>query len=59
MFFVLFLVVMNILIAILGDSFDKVQNDKNAYDTLEKIKLLLETNYIYVWNRNKMDVRYI
>lgn len=42
--FIITLVVMNTLIAILGDSFDQVKTDQNAYDTLQIIDLLLELN---------------
>lgn len=38
------IVVLNTLIAILGDSYDNVQNEQVAYDTKQKIELLSEMN---------------
>lgn len=57
--FIIDIVVFNILIAILSDSFDQVKMDQYAYDTLEIIGLLLELNKITVCSRSKVDNYFI
>ena len=47
------------MIAILGDSYAKVQADANTYDLLIKVALLLEYNKFLVNNRHKTDLKYI
>jgi hypothetical protein len=43
--------VLNILIAILGDSYDNVMNEQVAIDMRQKIELLIElNNYMKIWN---------
>ena len=53
--FVTNLLVLNTLIAILGDSYDNVMSEKATYDMKQKIQLLLELNVIYFFNKNKED----
>ena len=55
MHFIITIVVLNTLIAILGDSFDQVKTDQTSYDTREIISLLLELNYFAVCNRSKVQ----
>jgi hypothetical protein len=57
--FITNLIVLNTLIAILGNSFDNVMTDGIVYDMREKIALLLELHDFQVWNRDKVDNRYI
>ena len=42
------IVALNTLIAIIGDSYDRVQNDKESYDALQKVELLDELNDLYM-----------
>lgn len=42
------IVVLNTLIAIIADSFEKVQNEKISYDALQKVTLLEELNELYM-----------
>ena len=44
------IVMMNLLIAIISDSFDRVQNSMNIFDNLLKIDLILEV-YKFMWWR--------
>jgi hypothetical protein len=46
-FLVITIIAMNTLIALIADSYDKVQNNSQKYDFLKKLELLLELNYIY------------
>ena len=41
-------VALNTLIAIIGDSYERVQNDRESYDALQRIELLDELNDFYV-----------
>jgi len=51
--FVTNIVLLNSLIAIIGDSYEKVQLDQAYYDTVQKFYLLNELNDIYMFiNRN-------
>lgn len=50
------IIALNTLIAIIGDSFDKVQEDKNSYDGLMKVGLLDEINELLMltnWDQDK------
>jgi hypothetical protein len=49
--FVTNLIVLNTLIAILGDSFDNVMAEKSLYDMREKVVLLIELNDFYSGNK--------
>lgn len=50
------IIVLNTLIAILGDSYDNVMNEQVAYDTKQKVELLIELNDFYKSDsKNKKD----
>jgi hypothetical protein len=54
------LIGLNSLIAILGDSFDKVMNAQKLYDLREKNVILLELNEFFrKWNKDKEDFKHI
>lgn len=55
----LMVIALNSLIAILGDSFDKVQSDLRSYDCLQKIELLIEFNLKFPQYRESVDMKYI
>lgn len=53
-------IAMNSLIAILGDSFDKVQSDLKSYDYLQKVDILISLNRkVHFRNKDLKDMRYI
>ena len=41
-------VALNTLIAIIGDSYERVQNDRESYDALQRVELLDELNDFYM-----------
>ena len=45
------LLAVNTLIAVMGDSYDKVKNDYHKYDIQTKISLLQDLNDVYYKNR--------
>ena len=47
------IVVLNTLIAILGDSYDNVMNQADAYDMRQKVELLIELNDFMKMINNK------
>ena len=49
---IILIVMMNLLIATISDSFDRVQNSMNIFDSLLKIDLILEI-YKFMWWRAK------
>ena len=53
------IVMMNLLISIIGDTFDKVQMDASTEDTEAKIDLTLETYVLLFWRRSTSDKRWI
>lgn len=53
------IVMLNLLISIIGDSFDKVQQENFVQNYKELAGLVLEIEYLMVWNRSKVDAKYI
>ena len=51
--------VLNIFIALIGDSFDKVQNDRKSYDALQKVRLLEELNDLYLVVFGEQEDEYV
>ena len=49
------LVMMNLLIAIISDTFERVYSSKTASDYKEKTALILEVENLMFWNRNKKE----
>ena len=47
------LVMMNLLIAIISDSFERVYSNKLSYDFQVKCSLVLETENLLFWRRNR------
>ena len=56
---------MNLLIAILSDTFDRVQSSSKGYDYVEKINLIIEEEYFFksssstAWEDQKIDRKYL
>ena len=48
------LVMLNLLIAIMGDIHDKVQEEQAVADVKEKLDLILEIGRLIFWHRNRM-----
>ena len=53
------LVLMNLLIAIISDTFDRVYSSKVASDYREKTELIHEIESIHFWNRNVEAERFL
>jgi len=51
--FIMNILILNSLIAILGDSYDKVQQDRKLYESERKLPLLIELNAIFSLCRSK------
>ena len=50
---------MNLLIAILSNTFDNVQSSLDVFHLKSKIEILLELSEILVWERDKTQLEYI
>ena len=50
---------LNLLIAIISDTFDRVQNDLTIADSEAKIELLLEVFNVLFWKRSASRNKYI
>ena len=53
------IIMLNLLVSILGDSFDSFQMDSKQIDCLEMAELIYESENYYFWNREKSDKQYI
>ena len=53
------LVILNLLIALMGDTFSKVQGSQESGDVLEKIKLIKEVTKFMFWRRASKIKNYI
>mmetsp|Transcript_29501 Transcript_29501/g.29235 ORF Transcript_29501/g.29235 Transcript_29501/m.29235 type:complete len:622 (+) Transcript_29501:1709-3574(+) len=62
MFFIVSLiniiVMMNLLVSILGDTFDRVEENLEVTDYKELAEMILEIETLMVWNRNVKENRY-
>lgn len=47
------IIMLNLLIAIMGDTYDRVQDDQVVADYREMTELILETEYLIFWNNSK------
>lgn len=54
-----FLVMVNLLISIIGDTYDKVQAFRDIADRREMAEMVLEIEYLMVWKRNLDVKRYL
>ena len=52
------IVILNLLISILGNSFDSFQTDSGQIDIYEMGDLIIELETLMFWNRNKNEKRY-
>ena len=50
---------MNLLISIVGDTFERVQTDAVLKDAKSTIELLTEVDTMFFWNRAKTKRQYI
>ena len=53
------IVMLNLLIAIISDTFDKVQEKQTALDCQERCKLMLDIEVLLYWNRAKGKRQFI
>ena len=54
------LVLLNLLIAIMGDTFDNVQSSQKKENVRERLSLILEVSkFLNRWNRNNKEKKYI
>ena len=53
------LVMMNLLIAIISDSFERVYNSKLSFDFQVKCSLILEAENLLFWRRNKPAYKFL
>ena len=54
------IIMLNLLIAIMGDTYDRVQEDQIVADYREMTELILEAEYLIFWNRlKKPQFKYI
>jgi hypothetical protein len=53
------IIMLNLLISILGDSYDKVQFTMTESDYEQKIEVVIEIEKMMIWNRNKKINSYI
>lgn len=49
-------VMLNLLISIISESFDRISFEKIESDTKIRLKLILEMENCMFWNRNKQDL---
>lgn len=52
-------IMLNLLISILGDSFEKSQMMAQEADTLEMLDLVIELEYLMIWKRNSGKKQYL
>jgi len=57
--FVNTLMMLNLLISIIGDTFDKVQESRELAESLEVIDLVIEAEYLAFWNRENQTMKYL
>ena len=50
---------LNLLIAIVSDTFDRVYSNRIASDYKELANLILEQEYLMFWNRKKRGLNYL
>ena len=53
------IIMLNLLISILGDSFDSFQNECVEIDNLEMASFIIEIETLMYWNKHKPEKRYI
>lgn len=53
------IVALNVLIAILSDTYDSVQASLQAFHTKTQIGILSEVGYLLYWNRGYDEVKYL
>ena len=53
------IIMLNLLIAILSHTFDKVQSNNSAFDSKEKVELMIEEETLLTNNRKRGDKRYL
>ncbi|OMJ92789.1 hypothetical protein SteCoe_4425 [Stentor coeruleus] len=54
-----FLVMVNLLISIIGDTYDKVQSFRDIADRKEMAEMVLEIEYLMIWKRNMGVKKYL
>mmetsp|Transcript_13512 Transcript_13512/g.2130 ORF Transcript_13512/g.2130 Transcript_13512/m.2130 type:complete len:90 (+) Transcript_13512:215-484(+) len=55
----LLVVMLNLLISIISESFDKISFERMESDSKLRLELIKEVENCIFWNRNKEDLRYI
>ena len=50
------IIMLNLLIAIMGDTYDKVQEDQIVADYREMTELILEAEYLVFWNKKNLTL---
>ena len=54
-----FLIMVNLLISIIGDTYDKVQAYRQIADRREMAQIILEVEYLMIWKRNENKKSFI
>jgi hypothetical protein len=49
------IIMLNLLIAVISDTFDKVQENKTSSDCKERCALMIEVEEFFLWNRTGKD----
>lgn len=52
-------VMLNLLIAVLGDSFDRIKNESIEIQSADMLEIILEIEYLMFWNREKNEKVFI
>lgn len=53
------IVMLNLLVSVIGDTFDNVQQEQYVANYKEKAELCLEVEEMMFWNRNAYDPKYL
>jgi WD40 repeat protein len=53
------LIMLNLLIAIMGDTYDRVKESQNVADIQELLNMILETESYLIWNKNAGNKSYL
>ena len=53
------IVLLNLLISLIGDIYDKVQENQMPNDALERLDMMRELEYMMFWNRNRKEYKHV